>query len=81
MKATIYRMKLPEHECPFGVRALERLKADGFDVKEEILATRREVDEFKAKHRVNTTPLIFIDGQRVGGLRELESFMLSEQMG
>ena len=76
--ATLVRMILPDHTCPFGVRAKRELEEAGFNVDDQILSTREEVDAFKAEHGVDTTPLIFIDGQPIGGLRELERYLATE---
>ena len=73
--ATLTRMVLPEHECPHGVRAKELLEQAGFTVDEHILSTREEVDAFKAKHGLTTTPLIEIDGETIGGAADLERFL------
>jgi glutaredoxin len=74
-KATLYRMVLPDHVCPFGMRALQMLQDSGFEVDDCVLGTRMEVDAFKEEHGVATTPLIFIDGERIGGSKELESYL------
>lgn len=71
-EAIIYRMVLPDHICPFGVKALQVLQQHGFDVDDRILKTRLEVDAFKDQHKISTTPLIFISGERVGGSKDLE---------
>ena len=76
--ATVYRMVLPDHVCPFGAKALQTLQDRGFDVDDCLLETRIEVDAFKAKHDIATTPLIFVDGKRIGGARDLERY-LAEQ--
>ena len=73
--ATLTRMVLPEHECPHGVRAKLMLEEAGFTVDEHILSTREEVDAFKAKHGLATTPLIEIDGETIGGAADLERFL------
>ena len=70
--AVLYRMVLPDHVCPFGVRAKELLEANGFEVEEHVLSTRAEVDAFEAEQGVSTTPQVFIDGERIGGADELE---------
>lgn len=70
--ATLYRMVLSDHTCPFGVRALELLKRKGFGVEDRVLTTREDVDAFKAKHSVRTTPVIFIGEERIDGADELE---------
>jgi len=72
--ATLYRMVLPDHICPFGVRAKQILQAEGFTVEDNI-RTREEVDAFKAEHGVATTPLIFIDGEQIGGSDDLERWL------
>lgn len=73
--ATLYRMVLPDHECPHGVRAKALLDDAGFAYDEHILATREEVDAFKMKHHVATTPQFFVDGERIGGSEELAAFL------
>ena len=74
-KATLYRMVLPEHVCPFGVRAKQLLEESGFTVEDQILSSRAEVDAFEEKHGVETTPQVFIDGQRIGGCDDLETYL------
>ncbi|WP_338505199.1 glutaredoxin [Sphingomonas kaistensis] len=74
-KAQITRMVLPDHECPFGRRALELLNDNGFEVEEHQLTTREETDAFKAEHGLSTTPLIVIDGETIGGCSDLEKFL------
>ena len=76
--ATLHRMVLPDHECPYGRRAKELLEQAGFSIEEHILSTRDEVEEFKAKHGVATTPLILIDSEPIGGCEELEAYLQSE---
>ena len=74
-KATLYRMVLADHECPFGRRAKEMLEAAGYEIEEHILATRADVDAYKAKEDVATTPQVFIDGKRIGGSDALEAYL------
>ena len=74
-KAILYRMVLPDHVCPFGVRARQLLEAAGFDVDDRILSTRLEVDRFQEEQDVGTTPQVFIDGERIGGCHELERYL------
>ena len=54
--ATLYRMVLPDHTCPFGVRAKELLTERGFTVEDQILETREDTDRFKQEQGVCTTP-------------------------
>lgn len=74
-KIILYRMVLPEHTCPFGVRAKQMLEQCGADFEDRILSSREEVDAFQAEHGVSTTPQIFIDGERIGGSEELETYL------
>ena len=78
-RAVLYRMVTPEHTCPFGVRAKSLLEAQGLQVDDRILSSRSEVDAFEQKHGVDTTPLIFIDGERVGGCDDLEAYLGSPE--
>lgn len=73
--ATLYRMVLPEHTCPFGVRAKQLLEDNGYAVDDRILKTRDEVDAFETEHGVATTPQIFIDGESIGGSEDLERYL------
>jgi glutaredoxin len=69
--AEIYRMVMPAHTCPYGLKALHLLKSKGFAVQDHWLTTREEADAFKAQHDVKTTPQVFIDGKQIGGYDDL----------
>jgi glutaredoxin 3 len=79
--AVLYRMILPDHTCPFGVRAKALLEQHGFAVEDRVLRSREEVDAFEAEQQVETTPQIFIDGARIGGCDDLEAYLASAQEG
>jgi glutaredoxin len=68
-------MKLPDHECPYGLRAKQMLEESGIDFEDRLLTSREEVDAFMADLDVDTTPQVFIDGQRIGGSEELASYL------
>lgn len=72
--ATVYRMVMDKHICPWGLRTVHLMKTQGFKVEDRWLTTREETDAFKAKHDVKTTPQTFIDGERVGGYDDLRRF-------
>lgn len=74
-RATLYRMVLPDHTCPFGTRAKQLLIDSGYEVEDRILGSRDEVDAFKTEHNVDTTPQIFIADERIGGCDELAQFL------
>jgi glutaredoxin len=73
--AVLYRMVMPAHTCPYGLKAKHLLKRSGYAVADHHLRTREETDAFKAKHKVPTTPQIFIGGKRVGGYDDLRRFL------
>jgi len=74
-RATLHRMVLPDHVCPFGKRAKQLLEEAGYDVDDRLLTSRAEVDAFKAEHDLRTTPLIFIGEERIGGCDDLERYL------
>jgi glutaredoxin 3 len=75
--ATLYRMVLPDHECPYGRRARDLLEEANFEIEEHILRSREEVDAFKSEHGVQTTPQVFIAGRLIGGSEELAKFLVA----
>lgn len=70
-QATLYRMVMDKHLCPFGLKSLDLLKRKGFDVEDNWLTSRDQTDAFMEQHDVETTPQTFINGQRIGGYDEL----------
>lgn len=77
--ARLTRMVLPDHECPFGVRAKLMLERAGYEVEEHILKTRDEVEAYLAELDVETTPQVFIDGLRIGGSNDLERYLAQHE--
>ncbi|MDE4994567.1 glutaredoxin, partial [Francisella tularensis subsp. holarctica] len=59
---------------PFRIKAKYLLKRKGNLVEDIHLKDRQQVDEFKNKYDVKTTPQIFIDGNRIGGYDYLVKF-------
>ena len=73
-RATLYRMVMPDHVCPYGLKSKHLLESHGYAVEDHWLTTRAETDAFKAKHGVETTPQTFIGGERIGGNDDLRRF-------
>jgi len=73
--ATLHRMVLDSGTCPSGLRAKDMLERHGFAVTDHPLTTRDAVGAFKAQHAVQTTPQVFIDGTRIGGLEDLSAHL------
>lgn len=70
-QATLYRMVMDKHICPYGLKAKDLLQREGYTVDDRWLTSREETDAFKAEHNVKTTPQAFINGARVGGYDDL----------
>jgi len=77
-RATVYRMVMKKHVCPYGLKAKDLLEREGFTVDDHWLTTREEIDAFKAEHDVKTTPQTFINGERVGGYDDLRRHLGKE---
>jgi len=73
-KATLYRMVMHDHVCPFGLKSKDLLEREGWEVEDHWLTTREETDAFQDKHDVDTTPQTFIGGERIGGYDELREY-------
>jgi glutaredoxin len=65
--ARLYRMVTDEHTCPWGLKTLDLLRREGYEVEDHPLRSRAETDAFKAQHGVDTTPQVFIGDRRIGG--------------
>ena len=50
--ATLHRMVMPDHICPYGLKAKHLLTSRGFAVDDRWLTTRAETDAFKTEHGV-----------------------------
>jgi glutaredoxin len=73
--AILYRMILPDHTCPFGVRAKQMLENARYEVDDRVLRSREEVDAFEEEQGVSTTPQVFIGDERIGGSDDLERYL------
>jgi glutaredoxin len=74
-KAVIYRMVMPDHTCPYGIKVKDLLQRSGYEVEDHHLTTRDETDAFKAEYGVKTTPQVFINGKRIGGHDDTRRFL------
>lgn len=70
----LYRMATSEHECPWGLRAMNLLQEKGIEFEDMRLTSSHEVNAFKAQHGITTTPQIFFGDQRIGGYTELAAY-------
>ena len=58
LRADLHRMVMQDHICPFGLKTLDLLKREGYEVNDHPLKSRDEVEEFKAENDVETTPQV-----------------------
>lgn len=72
--AVLYRMVMPSHVCPYGLKSKALLEMKGFDVEDHWLETREETDAFLEEHNVKTSPQTWINGERVGGYDDLRDY-------
>ncbi len=77
----IYRMSMPEHECPWGLKAIDLLKSHDIDFEDHRLISQEEVDAFKKKFDVATTPQVFSGQDRIGGYTDLAGLLGAEVQG
>ncbi len=74
-KAELYRMDMPDHLCPFGLKSRYLLKRQGYEIDDHLLKSREDVDAFMEEAGVDTTPQTYIDGERIGGYEELRAHL------
>ena len=73
--AHVYRMKTAEHLCPFGMKTVDLLKRKGYEVDDHPLTSRDEIEAFKARENVDTTPQTYIGNKRIGGYEEVRKYL------
>jgi len=65
---------MSDRMCPHGLKSKDLLEREGYEVEDRHLTSREEVDAFKTKHGLATTPQTFIDGVRIGGFDDLREY-------
>jgi glutaredoxin len=72
--AELYRMVMPDHLCPYGLKSKDLLERNNFNVDDHHLRSREETEKFMAFHQVEATPQTWIDGERIGGYDDLRAY-------
>ncbi len=67
----LFRMDLPDHPCPWGLRAVRLLQEQQIAFEDHRLTSKQAVEAFKAAHGVATTPQVFAGNERIGGYSDL----------
>ncbi|MEO0869744.1 MAG: MauE/DoxX family redox-associated membrane protein [Cyanobacteria bacterium J06642_11] len=70
----LYRMVTPDHQCPWGQRAVTLLQQKGIEFEDIHLTSSDAVAAFKAEHQVPTTPQTFFGDERIGGYSDLANY-------
>lgn len=73
--ATIHRMVTPDHLCPWGIKAYDLLKRNGYEVEDKHLETKDANKAYKEEHGYDETPQIFVEGERIGGYDALREHL------
>ncbi|MDQ8181065.1 MauE/DoxX family redox-associated membrane protein [Pelagicoccus sp. SDUM812005] len=74
-KAKLYRMVMSDHLCPWGIKAKDLLKRNGYEVEDHPLRSSEEVEAFKKAHDCDETPQVFLGDDRLGGYDELREHL------
>ncbi len=74
-KATIYRMVTPEHLCPWGIKAIDLLRRNDYEIDDHHLESMDANKEYKKEHGYDETPQIFIEGDHLGGYDALRKHL------
>src|SRR5690606_16067805 len=54
--AVLYRMVMPKHICPYGLKSKWLLEREGYHIEDHHLTSRAETEAFMEHHGVKTTP-------------------------
>lgn len=73
--AHIVRMETPSHLCPWGIKAIDLLRRNGFDVSDERLESAEANAKYKKRNGFDETPQIWIEGSHVGGYDQLREYL------
>lgn len=62
------------NDCPWGKKAVKLLRQKGVEFEDHIFTSSDDEKAFKTKWNVETTPQVFLDGERMGGYTELADY-------
>lgn len=74
-KATIYRLVTPDHLCPWGIKAIDLLRRNGYDIEDNHLESPEANQAYKDENNVDETPQIYIEGEHIGGYDQLREHL------
>lgn len=68
-------MVTPNHLCPWGIKAKDLLKRNGYTVEDKHLTSEEANEAYKKKNNFEETPQVFLDGEHLGGYDELREHL------
>ena len=68
-------MVTPKHICPWGIKAYDLLKRNGYEVTDNHIETKDANKAYKEENRVDETPQISIEGEHIGGYDQLREHL------
>ena len=68
-------MVTPDHLCPWGIKALDLLRRNNFDIEDEHLESMDANRKYKEKNDFDETPQVWIEGQHIGGYDQLREHL------
>ena len=74
-QAAIDRMVTPKHICPWGIKAYDLLKRNGYEITDNHIETQDANKAYKERNGVDETPQIFIEGEQIGGYDQLREHL------
>jgi glutaredoxin/uncharacterized membrane protein YphA (DoxX/SURF4 family) len=74
-RASIYRITSPDHLCPWGIKTLDLLKRNGYEIEDNHLESEEANKAYKEENGVDETPQILIEGERIGGYDQLREYL------
>ncbi len=68
-------MVTPDHLCPWGIKAYDLLKRNGYDIEDHHLESMDANAAYKKENGYDETPQIFIEGKHLGGYDALREHL------
>jgi len=68
-------MVTSDHLCPWGIKAWDLLKRNGFDVDDRHIESMDANKQYKEEHGVDKTPQIYIEDKHIGDYEQLREHL------
>lgn len=74
-QATLYRMVTPDHLCPWGIKAKDLLRRNGYTIDDCHLESEEANRSYKKENGYDETPQIFLGDKHLGGYDQLREHL------